>query len=94
MQLGGDAAAQLARHRKRHIPVQIITLDEDRQHGMARGALVGGRAAAVGSGRVSAAAAGRQSAGLTVNVVSSAKLPSRSRASTVRPPRASRRTRS
>src|SRR6185437_4352722 len=37
--LGWTVLSQLKQNpRTRHIPVQIITLDEDRQHGLARGA--------------------------------------------------------
>ena len=37
--LGWTVLSQLKQNPKtRHIPVQIITLDEDRQHGLARGA--------------------------------------------------------
>ena len=37
--LGWTVLSQLKRNpATRHIPVQIVTLDEDRQHGLARGA--------------------------------------------------------
>ena len=37
--LGWTVLSQLKQHpATRHIPVQIVTLDEDRQHGLARGA--------------------------------------------------------
>ena len=37
--LGWSVLSQLKQDaRTRHIPVQIVTLDEDRQHGLARGA--------------------------------------------------------
>ena len=37
--LGWTVMSQLKQNAKtRHIPVQIVTLDEDRQHGLARGA--------------------------------------------------------
>jgi CheY-like chemotaxis protein len=36
--LVGQCSVSSSRSLTRHIPVQIITLDEDRQHGLARGA--------------------------------------------------------